>query len=290
VRAVRYRPGQRHVLRWEPGGDGPPLFAKLYRGGDGARAFALANRVADWLEAAGGPFGAARPLAHLAEVDLLLYPLVPGRPLLGAPAGSAAGRERQLRRAGAILRALHAAPAELADGLPASTFGDAAAEVHKAAGHIRFLAPGTGARLEDVLDRARKLHARLPGESSVFTHADYKADHLLATPERLTLIDFDTCALADPALDLGKLLADLRFRSLAGHPVDLVAARARFLAGYGAIDEARLARTRLYEALVLAKLTVRRVSVADPDWDQRLRVCLGTCAGLLDQLERETGA
>ena len=289
VAAVRYRPGQRHVLRWARDGRHQAVFAKLYRAGASAQAFRLASRTADWLDATGEPIAGARPLAHLAAADVLLYPFVPGRPLAAGRVGAAALATR-LVRAGMILRALHGAPASLAEGLPARGFDDAAAEIHKAAGHIRFLLPATGAGLDELLDRAGKLHARLPGEAPVFAHADFKADHLLATPDRLTVIDFDTCSLADPALDLGKLAADLRFWSLQGRAVDPDAARARLLDGYGAASGPRLLRARLYEALQLAKLTVRRVSVADPGWARRTAALLDCCAGLLDDLEREVGA
>jgi hypothetical protein len=171
VTAVRYRPGQRHVLRWEQDGTHRrAMFAKLYRRDASAQAFRVANLVADWLEGTGEPIAGARPLAHLPEVDVLLYPFVPGRQLtagLGRAGGGALAA--RLVRAGMILRALHGAPAELAEGLPARGFEDAAEEIHKAAGHIRFLLPATGDSLEQLLERARKLHARLPGEAHVFT-------------------------------------------------------------------------------------------------------------------------
>ena len=290
--AVRYRPGQRHVLRWErDGAHRQAVFAKLYRRGGSAQAFQVARRVADWLERTGGPIGGARPLGHLPEVDVLLYPFIPGRQLTaGLGRGDDGVLAERLVRAGMILRALHTAPPELAEGLPASTFDDAAKEVHKAAGHIRFLVPATGANLDELLERSRKLHARLPGEADVFTHADYKADHLLATPDRLTVIDFDTCSLADPALDLGKLVADLHFWAFRGRTVDPEEARASLLDGYGPASRPLLLRARLYEALVLAKLTVRRVSVADPDWAGRTAALFDRSAGLLDDLEREVGA
>ena len=218
VTAVRYRPGQRHVLRWEQDGTHRQArFAKLDRRDASAQAFRVANRVADWLEGTGEPIAGARPLAHLPEIDVLLDPIGAGSAAHRRPGRAGGGPlAARLVRAGMILRARHGPPAELAEGLPARGFEDAAEEVHKAAGHLRFLLPATGDSLEALLEWARKLHAGLPGEAHVFTHADSKADHLLATPDRLTVIDFDTCSLADPALDLGKLLADLRFWSSRG--------------------------------------------------------------------------
>jgi aminoglycoside phosphotransferase (APT) family kinase protein len=286
VAAIRYRPGQRHVLRWTAA-DGRVVFAKLYRNGAGAQAFQLARRVAELLEEKDEPVAGASPLAYLPEQDVLLYPLIPGRPLSAVLGRGAAATDVQFRRAGKILRALHAAQPDPGDGLAPRGLGDDADEVHKAAGHIRFLTPDTGARLDELLDRARALHDRLPGEPPVLTHGDYKTDHLLATPDRLTVIDFDTCALADPALDLGKLLADIRWWAAAGRPVDLVRAGSHLLEGYGAADAERLLRARLYEVVVLAKLTVRRVRVADPDWARRTAELLNRCAELLDSLERD---
>ena len=279
VTAVRYRPGQRHVLRWTPSG-GTPLFAKLYRDGDGGSAFHVANQVADLLAGQDG-LAAARPLAHLAADDVVIFPLVPGRPLSAELRQSPAVAAR-IAQAGAVLRSLHAAPAAVAGELPARPFEDDVREVDKAAGHIRFLLPDAGALLDGFLERAGELHRRLPQGPPVFTHGDYKADHLWGSGPTLTVIDFNTCSLADPALDLGKLLADLRWSGR----LDPAWARRNLLAGYGPATAELLLRTSLYEALVLAKITVRRVRVADPDWAARTTALLARAAGLLDELER----
>ena len=61
-----------------------------------------------------------------------------------------------------------------------------------------------------LLDRARELHERLPQEPPTFTHGDFKSDHVWVAPGGPKLIDFDSCRLGDPALDLGKFLADLQ--------------------------------------------------------------------------------
>jgi len=223
---------------------------------------------------------AARPLAYLAADDVVLYPLVPGRPLSAdlrpTPAVAA-----HLAQAGAFLRTLHGAPAADAAELPARPFEDDVSEVGKAAGHVRFLLPEVGALLDDFLGRARDLDRRLPSEAPVFTHGDYKADHLWGSGRGLTVIDFNTCSLADPALDLGKLMADLRWSGR----LDPAWARRHLLEGYGPTSSERLLRTGLHEALVLAKITIRRVRVADPDWAARTRALLTRAAGLLDELQ-----
>ena len=63
--------------------------------------------------------------------------------------------------------------------------------------------------------------------------------------------------------------------------VDPERGRARLLEGYGPTSRDRLLRARLYEVVVLAKLAVRRVSVADPNWAQRTTALFDRCAELL---------
>ena len=64
----------------------------------------------------------------------------------------------------------------------------------------------------------------------------------------------------------------------------MAAAQAQFLAGYGPTTAGRLARARLYEALVLIKSTVRRVKLFDPDWAARTERLIGRATAVLDQL------
>src|SRR5207245_8306342 len=115
--------------------------------------------------------------------------------------------------------------------------------------------------------RPQALHARLPAEPPLFTHGDFKSEHVWATPGGPTLIDFDTCRLGDPALDVGKFLAHLRLWHLAHDQAGLTRVQERFLAGYApGAPEARLLRARLWEAVELVKITARRVPRFDRDW------------------------
>jgi hypothetical protein len=103
----------------------------------------------------------------------------------------------------------------------------------------------------------------------------------------MTLIDFDTCYLSDPAIDLGKFLADIQWW-YDGYGLDgVAAAQAEFLAGYGPTTPGRLARARLYEALVLTKSTVRRVKLFDLDWAARTERLIGRATAVLDRLAAE---
>src|SRR5689334_24833125 len=86
IAPIRYRPGQRHVLRYGPQ-ERPrrseTLFAKLYEGEDGAQAVRVATWVTDQLAASGSGVTGVRPRGYVAEDAVILYPQVVGTPVSG---------------------------------------------------------------------------------------------------------------------------------------------------------------------------------------------------------------
>ncbi|HEY3227873.1 MAG TPA: aminoglycoside phosphotransferase family protein [Roseiflexaceae bacterium] len=288
VTTIRYRPGQRHVLRYDPADgsrSGAPLFAKIYNSDKGARTFDVVTRAADWLAAHGGGLTTVRPAAYIADDGVVLYPLVSGTPLselLRTPDQQAASR---LRQAGVALAALHGTPTDVVELQPHS-FAKEIKGIVSASEHVHPLLPATGALIDVLLDRARALHERLPQEPPAFAYGDFKADHLWVTPDGLTLIDFDTCYLFDPAIDVGKFLADLQWWYNSYGQPGVEQAQEQFLAGYapGATAE-RLLRARLYEALVLIKTTVRRVRLFDQNWAERTEQLIRRADAVLTQLD-----
>lgn len=301
VQAVRYRPGQRHVLRYAPlggagGGDGPALFAKLYRDGGAARAFEIGEWIAARMRFDHRGVTAVRPLAWVPDDDVVLYAELGGEPLtrrLGEPDAALA---RHLGRAGAALRHLHGiAPPAHAAGMPAFDLGAELRSLEGAAGRLGAVLPSAGAGLAALLDRAAAVHERLPRETPALAHGDYKADHVWVAPggRGLTVIDFDSCCLAEPAVDLGNFLADLQWWYASRTEHTLAWARQRFLDGYAAAGEpsardlptARLRRARLYEALALGRITSHRGRVFDRAWVDRTEALIACAAEILTELE-----
>ena len=277
VTPIRYRPGERHVLRYEISsperGPGQRLYAKLYSNAqDAARAFGVANRVVDWLTANNQGLQGNRPEAMSQEDGVIFYPHAPGIPLSHQLNRSRRWLAAQLQIIGRALASLHNGPETLQAELRQNTFTNEVKVVKRASEHIQVLLPDTYNKILEILDEAQGHYSQLPQEKPTFTHSDFKSDHLLTTPQGLTLIDFDTCTLTDPALDIGKFLADLEWWFTLKGISGVEEAQVELLKGYlgeGEPDQTvheRLARARLFYALILVKIVVRRVPIYKKEW------------------------
>lgn len=282
VTPIRYRPGERHVLRYEihspesVSGQGRRLYAKLYENSeDAARAFGIANRVVDWLDANDCGLQGNRPEAMSEQDGVIFYPHAPGIPLSHQLHRSGRWLAVQLKTIGGALATLHHGPETLQTELKENTLTKEVKVVRRASEHIQVLLPETHDKIIEILDQVEGEYSKLPQEKPTFTHSDFKADHLLSTPQGLTLIDFDTCKLTDPALDIGKFLADLEWWFALNGIAGIEEAQAELLKGYWGEGEHnqtisdRLARARLFHALILVKIVIRRVPLYKKDWAER---------------------
>jgi len=290
---IRYHPGQRHVLRYDPQ-DAPefrPIFAKLYHTSeDSERILHRAKQIGEWLAEYGEGARSIRPLASVAEDAVVLYARVVGTPLSNCLRRIGQSLASPLKGTGAALYALHQLPQAFAVPLESQDFVAELEEIARASEHVSTLLPSVGATIKALLERARELYERLPVEPPAFAHGDFKADHVWVTPDGLTLIDFDSCHLGDPALDVGKFLADLRFwYAIYGHK-GLKQAQECFLVGYapGTLTE-RVMRARVYESVELVKLAVRRVHLFEDDWATRTKWLIGLAEAVLNDLQLGPG-
>jgi thiamine kinase-like enzyme len=300
VTPIRYRPGERHVLRYEisspetiPGQE-QRLYAKLYSNPqDAARAFGVAQRVVDWLAAHGEGLQGNRPEAMSQEDGVIFYPHASGIPLSHQLNRSRRWLAAQLHIIGRGLAILHNGPESLQSELKQNTFANEAKVVKRASEHIQVLLPETHEKILAIVDQAQERYSNLPQEKPTFTHSDFKSDHLLTTQHGLTLIDFDTCALTDPALDLGKFLADLEWWFTLKGVSGVEEAQAELLKGYlgeGKPDQIvheRLARARLFYALILVKIVVRRVPLYKKEWATMTARMIERAAQVLHQTKLE---
>jgi aminoglycoside phosphotransferase (APT) family kinase protein len=206
------------------------------------------------------------------EEYVIFYPHASGIPLSHQFHRSRTWLASQLDLIGRALAFLHQGPESLQADLRQNTFAKEVKVVKRASEHIQVLLPQAHAKLLQIVDQAEEQYSALPQEQPTFTHSDFKSDHLLTTAEGLTLIDFDTCTLTDPAMDIGKFLADLEWWFTLKEISGVEEAQAELLKGYmagaetqGAIHE-RLARARLFHVLILVKIVARRVPIYRREW------------------------
>jgi aminoglycoside phosphotransferase (APT) family kinase protein len=272
-RYLRYRPRQRHVLRVEcvtPNGV-EVSFVKIDRDNRAAHAVRVADTVASLLSAATPHAGLVQAWGYVDADRASVWRSAAGSLLTTSVCGttSAAG---PLAALGAGLRALHdldrsalVQPGGDALGLPSH---DATAEMGatvRAGEHLTGLLPALALRYLRLAGQVMDRLSLVSDEAPTLTHGDLKCDNVIAHRNTLRLLDLDRCGWGDPALDLGKLLADLRWWGRwAG--ADVAGLTAALLDGYGPTDAARWQRARLLAVLFELKFAARRAAVHDPAW------------------------
>lgn len=313
VKFVKYRTGIRHVLRYDPVGQAKAeaVFAKLYIGEegkrtsgayslgmpnhyrreDGARAFRVAQGVANWLAEQGRGMNGLRPQAYVAEDAVVLYPRLCGVPLSDCARRPNGVVAQCLQQAGAALSIVHQLPEAFVGPLgPPRDFAAEIRSIGRKSDHIPALFPQVESAIEALLDRARELHERLPQEPPTFTHGDLKTEHIWVTAGGLTVMDFDSSRPADPAHDVGYFLADWQFQQAVYDPASVDEIYERFFAGYGpGMPEERVLRAHVYEAVELVKCAVRRTQLFERDWESRMVGLIARAEAVLNDVQRKLG-
>jgi Ser/Thr protein kinase RdoA (MazF antagonist) len=248
VEMVRYKPRRRAVLRYRLPGGGA-LYGKLRSDDRGAAMAAIGQR----LLAAGMPTPA--PLAYLPNLRLVAYEAAPGtrlKDLRGDPAYAL-----WMEVAAELLARLHALPAE---GLPAHSAADEAAELGAAADAVAALVPavaGEAGRLASELGR----RVAATGGRTVAIHGSFHDDQVLVSPAGATMLDLDSAAAGTAAMDVGHFLSYLSADADADG-----GARAAFLDAYRAADERAPADAPLWEACALLRWSTMPFRELEPDW------------------------
>ena len=289
ISTVRYRPGQRHVLRADlcDGSFGSTAFIKIDRDDSGARAVRFARLMGPRLAAACPGASLCTPLGYAAPDRASIWAGSPGR-LLSRALATDAQAPRLVGLLGRALRFLH--DSGEAAALPGGSEGGQsfaagvsaqaeAASTLRACEHIIAMVPGAKARLAAVSREVLDQLSQLSEEEPRVTHGDAKCDNVVTDGQSICLLDLDRVGWGDPATDLGKLLADLRWWSIwTGRDVKPLAAS--LVAGYGSCDPARWSRARLLEVLFQLKLTARRTPLHEPGWTSRVHRGIAAAAEL----------
>jgi aminoglycoside phosphotransferase (APT) family kinase protein len=248
---------------------GQPLVGKLYAKPHKA---STVWGVLRGLAALGGEDAAwrsPRPVARLAEWNLVVMEHLPGTPLrVVVCAGDPPEREeRAVRLAARALAGLRRAPAR---DLGARSFEADQRTLERRVRKVEVLDPALArpmwALSREIAERAARLP---PCREETFLHGSSSPKQLLLAGERVGVLDFDGVARGDPAIDVGTFMAGLRKYGTRWAP----AARLRELAELFLEESCRLAgdaslasRARLVQAHELVNSAARgRLAGGAPD-------------------------
>lgn len=230
---MRYKPGSRCTIRYdvtyEPTSSDLPstVFAKTHQGEKGIRAHEAMTALWQSTLAGGGRVVLAEPLGYLPEEHIQLQGPVPEGPILkdlcheafetADPVLLAQLRPR-LRACAHALAALHSSGVVLpertgmADEIAAAqeTLDELSASIPEVASWAR-----PALALIEAADRAAA------ADPEVSSHNSFSPAQVLLGPAGPAFIDFDSAAMGEPAMDIGRFCAGLRcvgVPALAKHP------------------------------------------------------------------------
>jgi hypothetical protein len=261
IRAIRYKPGARCVLRYSLGRSSRPrvVFGKIIR----SESAQLASALAALQDASSGNREMPRiagPLTYWPDLRMLVQSAVEGAELHDVAFDAALeleAREQWMEKAGRGLAGLHSATSVQA---PVRTMSDDADELEGYTAPMAQAAPQLAHSFVSALELLRKEAARA-GSDFVASHGAFRTDQFMIQHGDLVMIDLDTFCWAHPERDVGNFLAYLQWKAMRQpqHASFLERAPQRFLDGYAvvrpALDEGRVA---LYHAASLLKIAGRR--------------------------------
>jgi aminoglycoside phosphotransferase (APT) family kinase protein len=253
VELGHYGRRNRCVLRYEVDGRGT-VYGKVWSDDRGA----VVSETMEQLRGGLGPAAVPRVYAYVPELRLALLAALTGAPRLSTSLKEASpDAARLVGDAAAVASALHSTD------LPVAAVRSIDTELEEMRAHlalVQALTPTLAAVLGPVLEQVTAAAVATTALPPVPTHGDFTPSQLLSDGVGCGLVDFDSVAVAEAALDLGQYLAYLRLAAAkAERPADALARQflddyAAF-AGMGAPD-ALLARTRVYSCVSLLRTTV----------------------------------
>jgi len=231
VQVVRYKPERKCLLRYDLAWnvDGPPsvVYARVGRQSRFERARHTLPRL--WAAASGDAFTLPQPLGVVPSLCMELFGPVPGVVLFTLV--QAEEFPALCRQVGVALNRFHALPVMLDDRWDVQAQAGRLAEN---ADEFAWMLPEQRGRIAAL---ARSLDDRLRSEPPVPSrpiHRDFHGDNVLVSGGRIAFLDFEDCAMGDPADDVGSNWAQLTWHVLkAGtRSAGPDAGRRAFLEGY----------------------------------------------------------
>ncbi len=255
---ARFRPGVGATFRWGDAGR-PGAFVKIQKDCDARTEFGLLEDM--HAASAGKSFSVPRPIGFCEEINALAMEEALGDTLGQRLADASPYEARAIT--GTALRALK----ELHEcGFVPRLRKDRTHLLNRAqstAQRIGQIEPGSASRALALADALTGFDVRLAEQPA---HCDFKLEHMVFSREKVTFLDLDSFALADPLFDLAMLHLRASVAARAGlvglRAASAVrrAARRAALTDYGSEAASRFAWLKTCAALQLAGHFAQNIS------------------------------
>jgi aminoglycoside phosphotransferase (APT) family kinase protein len=232
IHVQRHKPGRRAILRYDVAGS-EPIWGKIFASKRGPRVHEITRAICD-ARAFGPEVALPDPIAFVPELRLLLQQAVPGEAI---EPRLLAGETALADRIADAIHALHASNLDLGrrHDLDAEL-----APLDRRVGEVGGLFPTLG---KDAVE----LHARIRDRATTMrswrfrpVHRDFYHQQVLATGDRLSVLDLDDAKMSEPAVDIANFAAHLDLLALQqpARRAEIGRVRDRFVARSRALDPA----------------------------------------------------
>jgi Phosphotransferase enzyme family len=231
VQVVRYKPERKCLLRydleWSAGGRPSVVYARVGRQSRFERARDTLPRL--WAAASGEDFALPQPLGVVPSLCMELFGPVPGVILFTLV--QAEVFPALCHRVGVALNRFHALPVLLDDRWDVEAQAGRLAEN---ADEFAWMLPGERGRIAALAQTLEDRLRSAPPAPLRPIHRDFNGDNVLADGGRIAFLDFEDCAMGDPADDVGSNWAQLAWHVLkaGARRAAADAGRRAFLEGY----------------------------------------------------------
>jgi len=267
VERVKYLPEISCILRYdaEANGQSASIYGKVQHSSRGRLTYEVMKSLWDLPARAAGDLVIAEPLGYYPRYDLVLQSALPGEEVKGdrhSPVFLA-----QCEAAGRAIGHIHGSA--IRTGEPHNIRVEIE-RLHSRLEEFKMSSPKLYLMVRDLLQQITAKAKRMPPESPVPSHGDFKYNQFLHDGEKFGLIDVEYFVQAEPSFDLGKYCGHL-VPSMPEHWSDTAQAgeaRRIFLDAYGQVrPEYRGRRFALYEALSLATRAMVVMWSQTRNWD-----------------------
>lgn len=247
---------------------GAPVFAKLFPFEDGPEVYAKLRALRSAGLGAGSRYQAVEPLVWHGEEKVLLCKGAPGQPLSQLFGGDNKALAEGSARAGTWLARLHGADVRVGAPVSLLVTGELTSLAKRLA-KVSADRPGYVDEALGMLERLDALSRDTVDGIQAQSHGQYRPIHVFLADDKVTVIDLDRSAPADPARDVAEFLHRLRqgVHSATGDISQADVPSAAFLAAYREAAETDvLVNLRFHWARYIFHSLNREVKSGDAEW------------------------